>query len=169
MPIAYKIIVAGEGGVGKTTLLKRFQTGKFIPAITTVGVNFIVKEVEYFGKRFTLSIWDYAGESRFKALFPGYCTGSSGAIVAFDLTRVETLEQLSDWIDIIKDKNDNVPILLVGTKRDIINDENIDYLLGISKDFCNKMDLQGSFYSSAVTGEGITEIFNTIAGTLDIK
>ncbi|MHA2297112.1 MAG: Rab family GTPase [Candidatus Hodarchaeales archaeon] len=167
MPKAVKIIVAGEGGVGKTTLLMRYQTGKFIPAITTIGVNFIVKEVDYSEKTVTLSIWDYAGESRFKALFPGYCSGSSGAVVAFDLTRPETLEKLSEWIAIIREKNGNVPILLVGTKRDIINDENIDFLLDKSKDFCNKMDLHGCFYCSAKTGEGVTEIFYALAGALD--
>lgn len=159
-----KVIVAGQGGVGKTTMLKRYQSGKFLPAITTIGVNFIVKDIEFMNKTITLSIWDYAGEERFQALFPSYCNGSNGALVVFDLTRPQTLNELDPWIRITREQNGNIPIILVGTKQDLIHEvEDFNFLLESGKRYCEKRDLKGVYFSSSMTGKGIDEIFSFLA------
>ncbi|MHA2296278.1 MAG: Rab family GTPase [Candidatus Hodarchaeales archaeon] len=163
-PMTYKIIVAGQGAVGKTTMLKRYQSGKFIPAITTIGVNFIVKEYEYQNRTLTLSIWDYAGETRFRALFPSYCNGSTGSLVVFDLTRPQTMEELEPWIKILRVQNGNIPTILVGAKKDLIeNEEDLNFLHQRGKEYCNKLELKGVYFCSSLSGEGIDDIFQFLA------
>ncbi|MCK4781237.1 MAG: hypothetical protein KAT57_13640, partial [Candidatus Lokiarchaeota archaeon] len=64
-PILLKIITCGEGGVGKTTLLHRYIEGVFLPdALMTIGVQFLLKELEIEGKKILLQIWDFGGQER---------------------------------------------------------------------------------------------------------
>jgi len=163
--LTYKIIVAGQGAVGKTTMLKRYQSGKFIPAITTIGVNFIVKEYEIGNRTLTLSIWDYAGEQRFQALFPSYCNGSSGSLVVYDLSRPQTMEELEPWINIIREQNGDIPVILIGAKKDTVEDypDKFEFLLDQSRDYVKKMNLKSFYFCSSKTGEGVDEIFDFLA------
>lgn len=162
--LAFKIIVAGPGGVGKTTLLKRFDSGSYIPAKSTIGVNFIVRQWE-FEKTLVLSIWDYAGQERFKAMFPGFCRGASGAIACFDTTNPDTLHTLlHEWVSIIKDKAiPDIPILLVGNKIDKVTKEELDDLTIISKEYAEKQKLIGPFWTSSKSGSGVNELFEFLA------
>ena len=120
-----KVVVAGPGGVGKTTLLKRYETNDFIPAISTIGVNFLVLDQEVGETILRIAYWDYAGEDRFRSLFPGYCQGSSGAFVAFDTSRIQTLAEIPEWLKMIRKHNDpNLPIVLIGNKIDTVPEDN---------------------------------------------
>lgn len=84
----YKLVVAGEGGVGKTTLIIRYCEGIFKhDTRTTVGVGFASKEVQLHGESIKLQIWDFGGEERFRFILPAYCKGANAAILAFDSTR----------------------------------------------------------------------------------
>ena len=65
--LTVKVVVAGPGGVGKTTLLKRLETNNYIPAISTVGVNFLILDHEVGETILRVAYWDYAGEDRFKS------------------------------------------------------------------------------------------------------
>ncbi|MHA1167982.1 MAG: hypothetical protein ACTSRU_09185, partial [Candidatus Hodarchaeales archaeon] len=98
------------------------------------------------------------------ALFPSYCNGSNGALVVFDLTRPQTMDELDPWIKITREQNGNIPIILVGAKQDLINDEEeINFLLEKGKLYCEKRDLKGVYFSSSKTGKGIDEIFSFLA------
>lgn len=155
-----KVVVSGPGGVGKTTLLARYSTDKYIPGKTTVGVNFLVRDEG----DLRISFWDYAGEERFKVLFPGYSTGSSGAVLAFDTTRPQTLKDLPDWLNIIREKNpDGIPIILIGCKFDAIEENEHDIVNEIADNFCKKFNLTGYYLSSSKTGEGIESPFSHLA------
>ncbi|MHA2338190.1 MAG: Rab family GTPase [Candidatus Hodarchaeales archaeon] len=146
-PISLKIIVAGQGGVGKTTLLRRYQSGEFIPASTTVGINFVTHQIQYKSNLVILSIWDYAGEDRFKVLFPGYSNGSRGGLAVFDSTRPESLHALSDWISIIYEKN--------GPERAFIQEK--------AQQFSKDYNLRGYFSVSSKTGEGVSDLFDFLS------
>ncbi|MHA2364770.1 MAG: Rab family GTPase [Candidatus Hodarchaeales archaeon] len=166
-PLTFKIIVAGPGGVGKTTMLRRYQSGAFTPAAATVGVNFVTQQFEHpNGQIIILSIWDYAGEERFKVLFPGYCTGSKGCLAVFDLSRVDTLLMLSDWIEIVIEKNGYIPTILVGSKADTISTEELSFFSEKASEFAQNHGLRGFYAISSKTGDGIAELFDTLANTI---
>jgi len=64
-------------------------------------------------------IWDFGGEERFKFLLSQYCKGQDGAIIIYDITNSSTLNQLPDWIQIIRQTSGNIPIMLIGNKLDL--------------------------------------------------
>ncbi len=165
--IKYKIVVAGNGGVGKTTLLYRYQHDTFVNASQTIGVSFIIKKLNTQGKNLTLIIWDYAGEQKFKFTFPDHCTGASGGVFCFEATfpRIyDTLNDLTEWIEIFRQKNEkDTPCILIGTKIDLLPDLKKQAVYHIAKEFCENLDLHGPFLTSAKTGEGIKEAFDGLA------
>ena len=164
--INFKIVVAGSGGVGKTTLLRRYQSGAFIPASTTIGVNFVTQQLEFEDKTIILSLWDYAGEVRFKTLFPGYCSGSRAAFAVFDLTRPETLIDLSDWIQMIFEKNKNIPVLLVGSKLDAAKPEKLELMKEKAEIFAKDHNLSGFWIVSSKSGDGVNELFDALGNKI---
>ena len=163
--INFKIVVAGSG-VGKTTLLRRYQSGAFIPASTTIGVNFVTQQLEFEDKTIILSLWDYAGEVRFKTLFPGYCSGSRAAFAVFDLTRPETLIDLSDWIQMIYEKNKNIPVLLVGSKLDAVKPEKLELMKEKAEIFAKDHNLSGFWIVSSKSGDGVNELFDALGNKI---
>ena len=160
--VNFKIVVAGSGGAGKTTLLRRYQSGAFIPASTTIGVNFVTQQIHYEGKTIVLSIWDMAGEERFKTLFPSYLRGAVAGLAVFDLTRPDSLIDLSDWISIMYEKNRNFPIILVGTKTDAVSSELSELMKSRATEFANDHNVKGIWYVSSKTGEGVAELFDDL-------
>lgn len=166
-PKKYKIVVAGAGGVGKTSLLYRFQNNTFTESVQTIGVAFIIKKMMVRNDHVTLIIWDYAGEHKFKFTFPDHCSGASGGIFCFEAAfpRVyDTLNDLAEWIDIFRKKNEkNTPMILVGTKVDLLPEIKRKAVFNIAREFCENLELIGPFLTSAKTGEGINDVFSTMA------
>ncbi|UCE13212.1 MAG: GTP-binding protein [Candidatus Heimdallarchaeota archaeon] len=158
--LTVKVVVAGPGGVGKTTLLKRYETNNFIPAVSTVGINFLVMDQEVGETVLRTAYWDYAGEDRFRMLFPGYCQGSSGALVAWDTSRIQTLAELPEWLGMIREHNDpDIPIVLLGNKIDTVSEDTRDLIIESSTRFVKEHSLSGFYFTSAKTGEGIENPF----------
>jgi small GTP-binding protein len=159
--LTVKVVVAGPGGVGKTTLLKRLETNDFIPAISTIGVNFLVLDHEVGDTVLRIAYWDYAGEDRFRSLFPGYCQGSSAGIVTFDTSRLKTLSELSEWLKMMKEHNEpDIPIILLGNKVDTIDEAQRKIISEAASKFSKENDLAGYYFCSAKSGEGITSPFS---------
>ncbi len=122
-----KILLAGEGGVGKTTLLHRFVDGKFSAETRmTIGVEFFLKELEVNSYHCTLQLWDFGGQQRFRFLLESYVLGAKGALLLFDLTRPITLEKLEQWVEICRKNDPDLPILFLGTKTDLTDDIMVD-------------------------------------------
>ena len=83
----FKILVAGEGGVGKTTLLYRYIKEEFLKDTEmTIGLDFFSKNIKLDGLDITLQFWDFGGQDRFQFLHDYYTKGASGAILMFDLS-----------------------------------------------------------------------------------
>ena len=122
-----KILTAGEGGVGKTTLLHRYVEGKFSAETKmTIGVEFFLKETEVDGNTTTLQLWDFGGQERFRFLLESYVLGAKGALLMFDLTRPITLDNLEEWVNIVRKGDPDLPVLFIGTKLDLVDEIMVD-------------------------------------------
>lgn len=117
----FKLLMIGDSGVGKSTLLLRFTSDNFEDLSPTIGVDFKVKYVTLGGKKLKLAIWDTAGQERFRTLTGSYYRGAQGIIMVYDVTRRETFTNLSDiWakeIDLYSTNQDCIK-MLVGNKVD---------------------------------------------------
>ncbi len=96
----FKILLVGDSGVGKSSLLLRFATGDFEEdQQATIGVDFKSRIVDVGGKRVKLTVWDTAGQERFRTLTSSYYRGAHGIVYVFDVTRRETFESLGEiWM-----------------------------------------------------------------------
>ena len=122
MKMFMKIITAGDGGVGKTTLLYRYVKGKFLTDTkTTLGVEFFWKEFNTNDKLIDLQLWDFGGQQEFRHILKSYVSGAHGALLLFDLTVKSSLEHIEEWVDICREKDSKLPILFLGTKLDLTN------------------------------------------------
>jgi len=121
--IMLKLVVAGEGGVGKTTMIRRYVEGVYHSSMMTVGASFAAKSIVvndgHGPTPIKLQIWDYAGEKRFRFLLPKFCFGARGAMLCFDLNRFSTFLKLDEWLQLIRDNTEDIPIILVGMKADL--------------------------------------------------
>jgi small GTP-binding protein len=130
----WKMVFGGEGGVGKTTLLQRFMYNDFNPATElTVGVAFNTCQIERQGRNVGLALWDLGGQERFRFIQSIYMEKSNAAFVAFDMSNIGTVGQVPDWVNMIRQYNDpNIPIVLVGTKMDLVANEELENIHAIA-------------------------------------
>lgn len=165
--LKYKIILAGDKNVGKSSLISRFCDDSFSENMKdTIGVDFKRKKVnlKISDKQIPveLNIWDFAGEQKYRKLFPSYANGASGALILFDMTKKETLNGITDWVEIVeKNAIYNVVKLLVATKVDLKDK------LEISKEEITKFNKKFSWdaeiiKTSAKTGENVEQAFVNI-------
>ncbi len=158
----FKIIVAGEGGVGKTTLLYKYVNGTFMTDTTmTIGVQFHLKDVVYDDVHYSLQLWDLGGQDRFRFMLPFYIRGARGAILLYDTTWMASINNLEEWIGICRSQTKDLPILLAGTKIDLVNERTVaaDY----AKTFLESMKLFDYIELSAKTGENVEKAFEMIS------
>ncbi|CAF0925115.1 unnamed protein product [Adineta steineri] len=125
-----KVLIIGESGVGKSSLLLRFTDNTFDEDMAaTIGVDFKVKQLEINDNRVKLAIWDTAGQERFRTLTPGYYRGAQGAILVYDVCNRQSFRQLDRWIselDTFSTKTDPIK-MLVGNKIDQKDSREITY------------------------------------------
>ncbi|MGM0509904.1 MAG: Rab family GTPase [Thermoplasmatota archaeon] len=115
-----KVVLLGDGAVGKTSLLRRYVYDKFEEDyIATIGVNVKKKEID--DLNIALSLWDIYGQ---KSVSPGRhasnYTGAEGAVVVFDLLRKKTFDTLNDWIKDLFEVTGRIPVVVLGNKNDMI-------------------------------------------------
>ncbi|XP_059646806.1 ras-related protein RABC2a-like [Cornus florida] len=119
--LSFKILLIGDSGVGKSSLLVSFISNSVDDLAPTIGVDFKIKLFTVGGKRLKLTIWDTAGQERFRTLTSSYYRGAQGIILVYDVTRRETFTNLSDvWakeVDLYSTNQDCVK-MLVGNKVD---------------------------------------------------
>ena len=116
-----KLIVIGDSGVGKTNIIKRYISNTFtIDTKSTVGVEFFTKTFKINDDILKLEIWDTAGQERYKAITSAYYRGSRGALIVYDISRIETYNNVDKWITELKEKVDgSFKLLLIGNKLDL--------------------------------------------------
>ena len=159
--IVLKVLTAGEGGVGKTTLLHRYVEGKFSSETKmTIGVEFFLKELMIDDQKVLLQLWDFGGQERFRFLLKSYVIGARGALLMFDLTRAMTLEKIPQWVNICRKENPNLPILFLGSKADLADDMNIskNYIMSYKEHF----NLYDYLEVSSKTGNNVESAFESV-------
>ncbi|CAM9788324.1 unnamed protein product [Phaeothamnion confervicola] len=116
-----KILMLGDTGVGKSSLINRFTEDTFNPSLVgTVGVDFKMKPVQIDGEDVLLQVWDTAGQERFHKITRAYYRGSHGIVIVYDLSNPATLENIEYWMRNIQDNaGQTVKTCLVGNKMDL--------------------------------------------------
>ncbi|CAD8179296.1 unnamed protein product [Paramecium octaurelia] len=120
----FKLVIIGNSGVGKSSLLIRFADDTFSENyISTIGVDFKFKTFKLDGKGLKLQIWDTAGQERFRTITNSYYKGADAIVLVYDTTCLQSFEEIEkSWLDeIYKHADKNTTILLIGNKSDLPN------------------------------------------------
>ena len=112
-----KVIVGGEGNVGKTSLIRRYARAKFLEARNiTLGIDITTQEYVYNGQPFKLSIWDIEGQAGDRPMF---YSGAQAALLVYDITEPRSLEALAVWAERVQRYTPETPVLVAGNKLDL--------------------------------------------------
>ena len=159
--IKMKILLIGESKVGKTCLINSYVIRSFnINQLSTVGLDFRTKKLDIQGKQIILNIYDTAGQERFRNLATGYMKSADGFLVCFDLTSESTLENVTYWINSIKNTaRKNASMLIIGNKSDLNEDREVTTEQG--KQFAAKNGID-YLETSSMMHIGVDEAFETL-------
>ena len=160
-----KFIIVGDSGVGKSCILKRFESDSFNdvnPA--TVGIEFVRKKVNIDEKSIMVQVWDTAGQESMFSLTAGYFKNSCGVILVFDVTNRASFEHLKRWLDQINNNaNSSARRVLIGNKVDL------DFQRMVSRADAEKFAKENNMpyiETSAKTAKNIYEMFNMLTLTV---
>ncbi|MHA2365379.1 MAG: Rab family GTPase [Candidatus Hodarchaeales archaeon] len=132
----FKIVLLGDGGVGKTALKERFLGRGFrYNLLSTIGADFSTYRTQINKEKVKMLIWDLAGQQRFIDVRKSFYQGALGALMVFDVTRAESADSLLEWEKELQ-KNLKIPVNIV--------------VAG------NKIDLRGEFPNSLTAEDGQT-------------
>ena len=165
----FKTIAVGSGGVGKTSLIRRFAEGTFLETyVPTLGVDFATKEVQLGDQTIKLVLFDTGGQELFGRMRPYYYRGANGALVCYDITAKATFEALEGWLSEIYHHVAPIPLLLVGTKTDLADHREVPR--AHAEAYAREKRLH-YIETSAKTGLGVDEMFLSLARMMleDVK
>eukprot|EP01120_Amphizonella_sp_Union-15-10_P017213 TRINITY_DN94_c0_g1_i2.p1 TRINITY_DN94_c0_g1~~TRINITY_DN94_c0_g1_i2.p1 ORF type:complete len:215 (-),score=52.44 TRINITY_DN94_c0_g1_i2:168-812(-) len=160
--LLYKVLVVGDIGTGKTSIIKRYVHGIFsMHYKSTIGVDFALKVINWDpNTTVRLQLWDIAGQERFGNMTRVYYKEAVGAMVVFDVTRVSTFEAVQKWksdIDIkvsIPGTDKPIPVVLLANKIDLAKDGFTKNKEQMDK-FCEEHGFCGWFETSAKDNQNI--------------
>ncbi|XP_073908292.1 ras and EF-hand domain-containing protein-like [Castor canadensis] len=118
---AYKIVLAGDAAVGKSSFLMRLCKNEFRGNTSaTLGVDFQMKTVIVDGEQTVLQLWDTAGQERFRSIAKSYFRKADGVLLLYDVTCEKSFLNVREWVDMVEDAtHETIPIMLVGNKADL--------------------------------------------------
>jgi len=170
----FKIVLIGDGAVGKTSLRRRWMGEAFeVNYIFTIGCDFAIKEFQFDKDiKVKLQIWDLGGQPHFREVRKAFYVGASGGIVLYDITNRTSFENVKMWIaELIKHAKKKVPIVIVGNKIDLRTNEG-DYIptskgLELKRQIVKEFGVKALFSeTSAKTGENVDKVFKGITALL---
>lgn len=166
--IQFKLSLLGDGGVGKTSIKNRYLTGKFTDKyMTTLGVDFSSHSMKVDGKDVFVAIWDVAGQQVFSSIRKSYFEGSRGALAVFDVTRLESFDNLLEgWIKPFYDTiTDLPPIIIIANKVDLTDERLVSHEAAekFVQDLKQQYNTDVAYTeTSAKEGIGISEAFENL-------
>merc|ERR1712086_1037225 len=134
-----KVIILGDSGVGKTSLMNQYVNRKFSKQYkATIGADFLTKEVQVDDRLVTMQIWDTAGQERFQSLGVAFYRGADCCVLVHDVNTAKTFENLENWrdeflIQASPNDPDNFPFVVLGNKVDV--DEGASRVVSVEEAF----------------------------------
>eukprot|EP01105_Mastigella_eilhardi_P004137 TRINITY_DN1548_c0_g1_i2.p1 TRINITY_DN1548_c0_g1~~TRINITY_DN1548_c0_g1_i2.p1 ORF type:complete len:209 (+),score=67.11 TRINITY_DN1548_c0_g1_i2:83-709(+) len=136
----FKILLIGDSGVGKSSILLRFSDDSFEEDMPcTIGVDFKIKYVDHNGKCINMTIWDTAGQEKFRSLTSSYYRGTHGICLVYDVSKRESFAHLNQWLNEVElyTTNPDAIKMLIGNKvdkekREVTREEGLRY----ARDHC---------------------------------
>merc|ERR1712032_958488 len=154
-----KIVLLGDGRVGKTSIISKFFREKFDKKEEmTINSSYEEREYTYKDKNYIFCIWDTAGQEKFNALTPLYYRDANGALLVYDVTIKETFQKVEKWVEELKIFNKDIEITVAGNKSDV---GKFDIDRNLLNEYCED-NMINSFFTSAKTGDGLKEMFDNI-------
>lgn len=155
---SFKVVLLGEGCVGKTSLVLRYVENKFNEKhFSTLQASFLNKKLSIAGKKVNLAIWDTAGQERFHALGPIYYRDSNGAILVYDITDEDSFMKVKNWVkELRKMLGEDVCLCIAGNKMDLEKDRAVP--VGEAESYAASVKAK-HFMTSAKQNRGIEELF----------
>lgn len=158
-PEVVKVVLLGDSGVGKTSIINRFMTGKYSESLKpTIGAAFVSKNVVVDGHNLELRIWDTAGQEVYRGLAPMYYRSAQIAIIVYDVTNSPSYESVDYWLqELKKNLKGSTVIMICGNKSDLYDDR------VVHDDHAKLLAAQnGALYceTSAASGTGINHLFD---------
>ncbi len=154
--LAYKVVMVGDFGVGKTSLVQRFVENSFSEEyLSTIGVSISKKRLE----NSTIMLWDIEGHTEFKPIFKQYLLGAKGFIVVADINRANTIESIKNHVELCHTIVKDAPICIALNKCDLehtVSEEDMQELKSISDLVVNILK------TSAKEGDAVNEIFGSL-------
>ncbi|KFD54328.1 hypothetical protein M514_04870 [Trichuris suis] len=161
-PCVTKLVLVGPTGVGKTSIVTRYNGGGFSAHLSpTIGASFCRAEMQVGGINLLIQIWDTAGQERFRAMAPMYYRNTDAALIVYDITNRDSFDAVKSWIDELN-RNIDKPfaMCIVGNKRDL------DPLRAVPTEVAKRLAESSNalfFETSALTGFGLENVFSETA------
>ena len=165
-----KIALVGDYGVGKSCIVSRFTKDYFpMDEMSTLGVDFDCKEVDFKENRYKIQIWDTAGQEKFQSIVKSYLRDLNVCVLVYDVTQYKTFINLKKWLEdvyfISASAGQELVLYVVGNKNDLRGREvpKVE-----AEDFCKENDLE-YIECSAKNDNNIDKIFMDIVEKIDLK
>ncbi|CAD6233545.1 unnamed protein product [Miscanthus lutarioriparius] len=164
-----KVIILGDSGVGKTSLMNQYVNSKFSNQYkATIGADFLTKEVQIDDRLFTLQIWDTAGQERFQSLGVAFYRGADCCVLVYDVNVTKSFEKLNNWreeflIQASPSDPENFPFVVLGNKIDVDGGNSRTVSEKKAKAWCASKGNIPYFETSAKEGFNVEAAFECIA------
>ncbi len=157
----FKIVVVGDGGVGKSTMIQRLITGNFVPMKITIGTDLLTWSTTKGDIDIKLQIWDFAGEKRFRFFLPNYSRGAQGCLLCYDISRYTSFQNLQEWYDVVEENTTDPIFIMVGGKCDLSESRRV-VQKEEAEQFKNEHNIPFLIETSSKTGDNNSNLFETL-------